>query len=80
MNEDIKKAFKNEVYFGAGVQFLTSKNGLSKDQISKLIKDSSNKNSGFDIRKEFQMNTINFSKDQINSFIDSKGTTGSSMF
>ncbi|MBP9478347.1 MAG: hypothetical protein KBF12_06970 [Sebaldella sp.] len=80
LNEDIKKAFKNEVYFGAGVQFLTSKNGLSKDQISKLIKDSSNKNSGFDIRKEFQMNTINFSKDQINSFIDSKGTTGSSMF
>lgn len=79
-NEDIKKIFKKEIYYGAGVQFLTSKNGLTKDQTSKLIKDAFDKNSNFDIRKEFQINTITFSKEQINTFTDSKGTTGSSMF
>ena len=67
-NEEIKKIFKREVYSGACVQFMTSKNGMTKDQIYKTLRDDFNSNKNFDIRKEFQIKPFTFSKDQISSF------------
>ena len=56
------------MYSGAGIQFMTAKNGMTKDQVYKTLKDDFNSDKNFDIRKEFQIKPFVFSKDQISSF------------